>query len=86
MDVERIERALRKIGDPGLEVAAWRIETGPDATGDPSVWVWVILESDVRDFKPLGDFRERVRSAVLKVAPEAQHAYVRFRTVQEESA
>ena len=86
MDTERIERALRKLRDQSVSVASWRIETGPDATDDPSVWVWVILESDIRNFDAINAFRERVRKAVLDVSPDAQHAYVRFRTVQEESA
>lgn len=78
-----VDAALRDLNLPG--VASWYVETGPDATGDAAVWVWLILQNEGVDRTMRSQLRDRVRQAVREVTDVSQPwTYVRFRTVAEE--
>jgi len=83
MKDEKVDEVVRGLELPG--VAEWYIETGPDATGDDAVWVWLILEEEDVDFDTRSDLRRRVFDGVREAGGETPPwVYVRFRTVAEE--
>ena len=67
-------------------VSSWQVEAGPDATDEPAVWVWAILEEDV-DAKTRAIVRESVRDSVLDFVRQETGSevwvYVRFRANSE---
>ncbi len=69
-------------------VAELRFETGPDSTGDPAMWVWVILRDDAGVGQPARQDVTPVRSLMFQAAREVapdRWTYVRFRTVSEQA-
>ena len=81
--VEAIEAALAKLPKLPAQVSSWQIETGPDATDDPAVWVWVMLEDEGVDFQTRTLLREMVRDQVLHETNDGSWVYVRFLTAAE---
>lgn len=81
--VEAIEAALGRLGDLPAPVSSWEVETGPDATDDPAVWVWVMLADEGVDFQTRSRLREIVRDQVLHETNDGSWVYVRFRTASE---
>lgn len=72
-------------------VEAWDVEVGYDATGDPAVWVWVVLRDDAMTkalpAQTRDALQERVREVVHRaVASTDVMVYVRFRSVTEHQA
>lgn len=65
-------------------IADWDVTVGSDSTGDPAVWVFVIVRDDrLADFEPTwNDARWRIKGAVSEVAPEA-FTYVRMQLESE---
>ena len=63
-------------------VSSWHVEAGPDATDEPAVWVWAILEEDA-DAKTRAIVRESVRESVRDFVRHETGSevwvYVRFR-------
>lgn len=79
-----IKSALAKIRPKPSHVTAWKVESGPDATGEFAVWVWVILD----DPSVKESVRDRLRLLVRKTVYSSkghppQHVYVRFRSESE---
>jgi len=79
-----IKSALRDIRELPAPVRSWRVESGPDATGDDAVWVWVTLDDEDLDV----DTRSRLRDLVWDVVRQLDAAappwvYVRFRGASE---
>ena len=68
-----IESDLRKLRELPTPVAAWQVETGPDATEYPSVWVDMATRSLLREM-----VRDTVRQRDGKL-----WVYVRFRGASE---
>lgn len=83
ISAKSIERALLSLPRLPAPVAAWQIETGPDSTNDPAVWVWAILRDDDVDFDTRHLLRRMIRERVRKEAGPEVLVYVRFRTVSE---
>ena len=81
--VEAIEAALARLRDLPAPVSSWEVETGPDATDDPAVWVWVMLADEGVDFQTRSRLRELVRDQVLDVTHDGSWVYVRFRTASD---
>ena len=78
-----IESELKGLQGLPTPVASWQVETGPDATEEPSVWVWVMLEHEDVDRGTREDLRDIVRKAVRR-RDETSWVYVRFRGVLED--
>ncbi len=57
-----------------------------DSTGEPAVWIWVVLSDDKTDlpFEQVAEIRDSIRSA-LKGAGIELLPYFRFRTESEQS-
>ena len=76
-----IRTELEQLTDLPVPVRSWLVEDGLDATDDPAVWVWALLDAD--DFDP--DRMARIRFIVRDVVRSASGlwAYVLFRGVDE---
>ena len=80
---EAIESALAELRGLPAQVNSWQVETGPDATDDPAVWVWVMLEDEEVDFQTRSRLREMVRNQVRHETNDGSWVYVRFRGTSE---
>ena len=80
---ETIESALAELRELPAEVNSWQVETGPDATDDPAVWVWVTLEVEDVDFQTRSQLREIVCNQVRRETNDGSWVYVRFRSASE---
>ena len=80
---QAIESALAELRGLPADVRSWQVETGPDATDDPAVWVWVMLEDEEVDFQTRSRLREMVRNQVRHETNDGSWVYVRFRGASE---
>ena len=80
---ESIESALAQLRELPAQVSAWQVETGPDATDDPAVWVWIMLEDEGVDFQTRSRLREIVRNQARSQTDDDSWVYVRFRGASE---
>ena len=78
-----IESKLGKLRNLPTPVSSWRVEAGPDATEDPAVWVWAMLEHEEVDFGTRSQLRNIVRDLVRRETDESCWVYVRFRGASE---
>ena len=78
-----IEGALRAVPDLPTPVSSWRVEVGPDATEDPAVWVWAVLEHEEVDVGTRSRLRKIVRDLVRSETDSDDWVYVRFRGASE---
>ena len=78
-----IESALQNLRELPTPVTSWQVETGPDATEEPSVWVWVILKDEDVDFATRAQLRDIVRDTVRRQTDDLSWVYVRFRGSSE---
>jgi hypothetical protein len=83
VSVQVIESALANLRGLPAPVSAWEVETGPDATDDPAVWVWVILRDEDVDFETRSRLRDMVRKQVRDQTDDGSWVYVRFRSAAE---
>ena len=61
-----IRTALNELRDLPTPVHDWRIREGLDATDDPAVWVWIVLDLENTDPDALHRLKAMVRAAVRK--------------------
>ena len=80
---ETIESTLAELRGLPAQVSSWQVETGPDATDDPAVWVWVMLEDEDVDFQTRSKLREIVRNEVRHQTNDGSWVYVRFGSASE---
>lgn len=78
-----IESELKGLQGLPTPVASWQVETGLDATDDPSVWVWAMLEEEDVDSGTREVLRDIIRKAVRGLAHDPPWVYVRFRGARE---
>ena len=78
-----LEAALRELPELPTPVSSWRVETGPDSTDDPAVWVWAMLEDDEVEFVKRSRLRSMIRDLVEKKTDSSTLVYVRFRGASE---
>ena len=78
-----IAAALEQLRGLPTPVSGWQVETGPDATDDPAVWVWAILEQENVDRATRSRLREIVRDTVQATTGPSIWVYVRFRAASE---
>ena len=77
-----IESELENLQELPTPVASWQVETGTDATEEPSVWVWVMLEHEDVDRGTRASLRDIVRNAVRR-RDATSWVYVRFRGARQ---
>ena len=64
-------------------VTQWLVETGPDSTDQPAVWVWAVLKNENVSAGTRSRLRDMVRELVRKKAGSGIWVYVRFRGASE---
>ena len=85
MDIsaDTIEAALHKLTELPTPVSSWQVETGPDSTEDPAVWVWAMLKDDEVEFAKRSQLRSIISDLVHRTAGSSILVYVRFRGASE---
>jgi hypothetical protein len=89
-DVEsfRIASILRQMKLPET-VVDLKHEFGIDSSGEPAVWIWVVLQDAVAGrptfFSETQEIRERIKS-VLRREGVRRWPYIRFRTASEQQS
>lgn len=78
-----IESQLKGLQGLPTPVASWEVETGLDATDDPAIWVWAMLEEEEVDGETQEVLRDIIRKAVRRLAHDPPWVYVRFRGASE---
>lgn len=56
---------------------SWRVEEGVDATDDPAVWVWALIEQDDADPETLDRLKVIVREVVRHAAGLCAYVLIR---------
>jgi hypothetical protein len=92
MELDRESDSIRRIIvslDLPPEVLTFEVEIGDDSTGDPALWLWIIVDDDVAndaEFPKLSaNIQDRIRHALRKADIE-RWPYIRFRTANEQRA
>ena len=86
MDVSAstLKAALRdELPELPTAVSSWHVETGPDSTDDPAVWVWAILKDDDVEFAKRLQLRSMISDLVDEKTDSSMIVYVRFRAASE---
>ena len=63
-DPAAIRSVLEGMPDLPTEVRGWRVEVGLDATDDPAVWIWALVERDDAAPQALRQLKDMARKAV----------------------
>lgn len=74
MNADQIETRLDgSVLPQKAAIADWQIQTGRDSTGDPAVWVFVVVRDDLlRLFQETWTaMRQQISDAVAEEAPDA---------------
>ena len=77
-----IRSALDSAEGLPIPVRSWVVEAGRDATDDPAVWIWAIVEPDHVDPDAMIRLKSMVRD-VVRNTNEELWAYVLIRGVDE---
>ncbi len=80
-DTASIRTQLEELHDLPTPVRSWLVEEGVDATDDPAVWVWALVEQDDADPEML----DRLKVIAREVVHDATGlwAYVLIRGADE---
>jgi len=78
-----LEAALRELPELPTPVSSWYVETGPDSTDDPAVWVWAMLQDDDVEFAKRSRLRSMIHDLVDEKTGSSMLVYVRFRGASE---
>ena len=83
-DTASIRAQLEDLHDLPTPVRSWLVEEGLDATDDPAVWVWALVERDDADPETL----RRLKAIAREVVHHATGlwAYVLIRGADETEA
>jgi hypothetical protein len=86
-NAEAVKRIIEAVDLPPY-VVDQVVEVGEDASGDPAIWVWIIVADDATDRPEFFDesmaIEDRIFSA-LEQAGDERWPYVRFRTRSEQA-
>ena len=74
--------ALAHLTDLPAHVHEWHVAEGLDATDDPAVWVWAIIDEDDFDADNMRALIDRARAAVRTTTPDLW-PYVAIRGLHE---
>ena len=80
-DTANIRAQLEGLNDLPTPVRSWLVEEGVDATDDPAVWVWALVERDDADPDTLHRLKVIVREVVRHAT--GLWAYVLIRGADE---
>lgn len=84
---ERIEAVIAEAGLPDfVHDVACTLDV--DATGDPAVWIWVILSDEKTQGDAFAESTEQIRELIWTAFNKAQIArwpYIRFRSASEQA-
>ena len=83
-----IEAELRELRTEPLPMPleAWHIESGPDWSGDPAVWVWILLRETNApdpDIDNLFELQNIVHERVSDLVDDDSFVYVRIGDVSD---
>lgn len=84
-DTKQVQEAIEKLKlELPKEVVDFEYEIGLDSTGDPALWIWLILEQseDAWSRENRAELRERIDKTLRDVGV-ARWPYIRFRGVEE---
>lgn len=85
----KVSEALMSKVQRGLDdVQRIDFETDVDSTGEPAVWVWIVLREDAPETAWSWDNRERIRRHVvdrLRESGVSDWVYIRFRSADEDT-
>ena len=81
-DTTTIRSELEHLQDLPTPVRSWLVEEGLDATDDPAVWVWALVERDDVDMDALSRLKTMARE-VVRDATGGLWAYVLVRGADE---
>ena len=84
VDTAAIRARLQGLHDLPTPMRAWRVEEGLDATDDPAVWIWALVEERDADADTVGRLKAMARDAVREAT--GLWAYVLVRGVDEVEA
>ena len=80
-DTASIRTQLEELHDLPTPVRSWLVEEGVDATDDPAVWVWALIEQNDADAETLGRLKVIARELVHQAT--GLWAYVLIRGADE---
>ncbi|MYA16625.1 MAG: hypothetical protein F4089_14460 [Gammaproteobacteria bacterium] len=83
-DTANIRTRLEELHDLPTPVRSWLVEEGVDATDDPAVWVWAMIEQDDADPETLDRLKVIAREVVHHAT--GLWAYVLIRGADEAEA
>ena len=81
MSTATIQSELERLEGLPTPVCSWHVEEGLDATDDPAVWVWAVVETDALDSETMGHLKTMARDTVRKAT--GLWAYVLIRGIDE---
>lgn len=84
VDTATIQSRLERLHDLPTPVRAWRVEEGLDATDDPAVWIWALIEESDADADTLRRLKWMARDVVRDAT--GLWAYVLVRGADETEA
>lgn len=82
-DTTRIRSALEGLEDLPTPVQSWVVEDGLDATDDPAVWIWAVVETNAFDPDSMSQLKSMARDVVWKVTDGRLWPYVLIRGADE---
>lgn len=85
IDTASIQAKLEELHNLPTPVRAWRVEEGLDATDDPAVWIWALVDQSDADPDTLRQLKAMARDVVREVARDGTGlwAYVLVRGADE---
>ena len=84
VDTATIRAKLEGLHNLPTPVRAWRVKEGLDATDDPAVWIWALIEESDADPDTLWRLKRMARNVVRDVTD--RWAYVLVRGADEDEA
>ena len=81
-DTANIRAELERLEGLPAPVVSWVVEEGLDATDEPAVWVWAVIEPKAADPESMTRLKGMARDVVRK-ATGGLWAYVLIRGVDE---
>ena len=84
-DTASIQAKLEGLHNLPTPVRAWRVEEGLDATDDPAVWIWALMDQSEAEADTLRQPRAMARDVVCDVVRDGTDlwAYVLVRGADE---
>jgi len=87
-EVRRLRAAMREVHFPPGALT-WEFEFGQDSSGDPAVWIWVVVDDAAVDEATFANattrFSREIRGMLQKVGLD-RWPYVRLRTASEQKS